>query len=294
MAIEMRGVVVVGLLALCACGGGGPATPKVSKVENSDGSSQLFTYSADKLSSAKSIDKDGKVTVEKTYQYTDDRITSVSAKVAGSSNPAVTTYTYTDKRLSTAVFKWKLVMGTTEYDYTVTTNYTYSAGQLTKSEESTVIAYEDTTLGVEGESRSSTTNEFTYTTDGLLQRETETTKSSDETTVSTTEFSYDSARKLVSATHTQSSDMSVTSFSYDASGRLAKRVSGDSSATIEYDTENRVTRVIQQNGSSTTTVSYSYEVGSVTGMVPTIGTVFDMAGTMIPFTTVTPLDWMVL
>lgn len=296
----MRSAVVAGVLALCACGGGGPATPKVSKMESSDGTSSLLTFSADKLATSKSLDKDGKVKTENTYQYTDDRISSVSSKMDGQSDTAVTTYTYTNKQLSTAVFKWKFTSGTMEMNYTVTTNYTYAEGKLSKRDAATVIAYKDTTLNITGESKSSTTIDFTYAADGLLQRRTETEKSKDATTgndvtkISTVEFAYDTAKKLVSATITDNADTSVATFSYDTSGRLNKISSGDTTTTLEYNTEGKVSRAISQSGSSTSTITFTYEIGNVIGLVPSISQMFDLAGILIPSTNTIPYDWMVL
>ncbi|MGC4114438.1 MAG: hypothetical protein QM765_07465 [Myxococcales bacterium] len=286
---------LVGLLVFCACGGGGPATPKLSKVENSDGSSQIMTFAADKLSSAKSVDKDGNVT-ENTYQYTDDRITQVTRKSGDTT--VTTTNVYKDKALSLSTTKSSGTIGSLEFSVTVTTNFTYAEGKLSKQDKGTVTTLKEPATNTTTEIKSSTTTDYTYNTSGLLQRETETKKSknvagNDVTEIAITEFAYDSANKLVSATSTADSTTNVATMAYDTSGRLSKITTANGSATIEY-TDNKVSKVISQSGSNTVTSTYTYDVGNVTGLVPTLSNVFDLAGMIIPMTNTVPFDWMVM
>ncbi|MGC4119110.1 MAG: hypothetical protein QM765_32000 [Myxococcales bacterium] len=135
---------------------------------------------------------------------------------------------------------------TTEYEYT-------DAGQL-KTRDSTAIW----TILISGTTR--TVETFTYATDtGLL--------------------------KEISS-QTGNENPVLFAFTFDTSSRLSKIVGGGSTYTVEYGTDGNVDRTTEEHNGTITYREYTYNGGSVAGILanPMVqyGELFDMAGRPLP------------
>lgn len=250
-------------LALCACGG--PAHPRLSQLNYQDGSRVLMTYAGDKIATAKALDADGKVTSDLMFVYVGDKISSVT--ITGSGSSAVTyTYTYLDGRLVSVTAK--------DYNH----NITYLDGKVSKS----VLS-----IG-SGSTSMTTTVDYTYLNGRLYQRAntfTGTLGGLSFTSSSTDTFVFDGDGRLATITTTTKDSTKAATFAYDANGRLMKVVDGDETYTLEY-LNDRVSRTTTTKGGSSTSVSYAYESGDVTGIYATPlvsnGNLFDAGGKLLP------------
>ncbi|HEY3446319.1 MAG TPA: hypothetical protein VGK67_08130 [Myxococcales bacterium] len=260
---------------LAACGSGGPARPQVKQIDYSDGTRVMMTYTGDLLATVKTVNKDGAVDSDATVAYVAGRLTTFSVGAPGKV-PTAYAYIYDEQgRLS------RISANTTNSAYTYTA--TYSQGLISRTDLSLVGGGVTTTVA--------TTYTFDTATQKLQQTQTTTNMvvfGIPVNSLTTSIYTYDVSTNLLKTVQVTGGDSSTLyDFSYDTSSRLSKVVGGGSTYTLEYGTDGYISRSNYTNNGNASFKSYTYQSGTVTGVLanPLIqfGDLFDMGGRELPY-----------
>lgn len=263
--------IVFAMLSLAACGGG-PARPQVKEIGGSDGSKVQMTYDAEKLTSVRSVDKNGTVTSSATVTYDAAQLKTFS--LTSGSSTSVYTYAYDDAARLTSV---DMTSGNSSYAF----DATYSEGRISRTELKIVS----------GGASTDATTEYSYNAAGQVsERKTTTlwTLIISGVTRTTETFTYDPTTGLLKEISSKTDDNNPTlyQFTFDTSGRISKVVGGGDTYTVDYGTDGYASKTTLENGGNISYRTYTYGTGSALGVLanPLInyGELWDMAGKTLP------------